>query len=70
MTHVQYGQSQSEKSKYFSTSTTTASKYITKRPRPHFIKFSKTVSQCSLSKFGSERGDSIDADSGRLGYVL
>jgi hypothetical protein len=30
---TQYGQSQSEKSNYFSTSTTTASKYIPKRPR-------------------------------------
>ena len=51
--------------------------------RPYFIKFSKTVSyevnlvsQCShlevllLSKFGSERGISIDADSGPLRYVL
>ena len=51
--------------------------------RPYFIIFSKTVfyevnlvSQCLhlevllLSKFGSERGISIDADSGPLGYVL
>ena len=52
--------------------------------RPHFIKFSKIVfyevnlvSQCShlylgtfTNKFGSERGISIDADSGPLGYVL
>ena len=50
--------------------------------RSDLIKFSKTVfyevnfvSQCSLlqvhllSKFGSERGISIDADSGPLGYV-
>ena len=51
--------------------------------RPHFINLLKTVfyevnlvSQCShlevllLSKFGSERGISIDADSGPLEYVF
>ena len=51
---------------------------------PHFIKFSKTffevklVSQCShslrgtftISKVGSERGISIDADYGPSRYVL
>ena len=40
------------------------------------MKYLNLVSQCShlevllLGKFGSERGNSIDADSGPLGYVF
>ena len=73
------------KSEKVLTNTTAASNYIPRRIRirPHYIKFSKTVfyevniaEQCShlkvllLSKFGSEKGDFIDANSGLLGYVL
>ena len=63
---------------------TTATKYVPKRPRicikwnPSFQTSLEVnlVSQCSnlevllLSKFGSERGISIDGDSGPPGYVL
>ena len=66
------------KSKKVLTSTTTELKHIPKRPKiciswnpPFQTSLLKIFKNCFLwSKFGSERGISIDADSGSLGYVL